>query len=373
MGTRKFRTIVIGAGQAGLAAGYFLRNLHEDFIILDQESQIGDSWRKRWDSLKLFTPSQYNNLPGFPFPSGRGTYPTKDDMANYLLNYATKFSLPIELNTKVIELHKTFESYELITENGSLFSDFVIVATGTNPVSYIPEFAKELDKGIAQIHSSEYKNPEQFPAKSTLVVGAGTSGVEIALELSKTRKTMLSGKPTPHIPDFVFRYIGRLYWWFAQNILTLKTPIGRKVSQIIRSSGAPLISISLKDVEKARIEHLPRLKGVLNGFPQLEDNRILSVDSIVWATGFKPDYSWIKIDTLNPQGWPETWRGVYEASKGIYFIGMVFQFGLTSGLVGGVSRDAAYVVKHLYKSKGNKLCQKSSDLKTEKSATKIFR
>lgn len=351
MKTGKYSTIVIGAGQAGLAAGYFLRKLHEDFIVLDQESQVGDSWRKRWDSLRLFTPSQHDNLPGFSFPAKRGTLPTKDDMANYLLNYATKFSLPIELNTKVIELRKISESYEIVTENGSLFSDFVIVATGTNPVAFIPEFAKDLDKGIVQIHSSEYKNPGQFQALNTLVVGAGTSGIEIALELSKTRATMLSGKATPHIPDFIFRYVGSLYWWFAHNVLTLITPIGRKVSLKIRSGGAPLISVSLKDIKNARVEHLPRLKGVQNGLPQLEDDRILSVDSIVWATGYKPDYSWIKIDTLNIQRWPESRRGISENTKGIYFIGMLFQFGLTSGLVGGVGRDAAHVVNHLYRSK----------------------
>jgi len=351
MKTETYSTVVIGDGQAGLATEYFLRIIHEDFIISDQESQVGDSWRKRWDSLRLFTPSQYDGLPGFPFPAKRGTLPTKDDMANYLLNYATKFSLPIELNTKVIELRKISESYEIITENGSLFSDFVIVTTGTNPVAHIPEFAKELDKGIVQIHSSEYKNPAQFPGLNTLVVGAGTSGVEIALELSKIRKTMLSGKATPHIPDFIFRYVGRVYWWFAHNVLTLKTPVGRKVSLKIRSGGAPLISVSLNDIKNARVEHLARLKGVRNGLPQLEDGRIVSVDSIVWATGYKLDYSWIKIDTLNIKGWPETRRGIAENTKGIYFIGMLFQFGLTSGLVGGIGRDAAYVVKHLHKSK----------------------
>jgi len=355
MEREKFSTVVIGAGQAGLAAGYFLRKLNEDFIILDQGRQVGDSWRQRWDSLRLFTPSQHDGLPGFPFPAIRGTLPTKEDMADYLFNYAAKFSLPVELNTKVIELRKTSEGYEIITSKGSLFSDFVIVTTGANPIANIPAFAGQLDKKIVQIHSSEYKDPIHFLALTTLVVGAGTSGVEIAIELSKSRTTMLSGRPTPHIPDFVFRYAGILYWWFAHNILTTNTPIGRKVRHKILSSGAPLISVSIDDVKKAKVEHLPRLKGTQNGLPQLEDDRLVSVDSIIWATGYKPDFSWIKFSTTDNKGWPVTKRGVSENSIGLYFIGMIFQFGLTSGLVGGVGRDAAYIVKHLYKHKKSML------------------
>lgn len=358
MEKEKFSTVVIGAGQAGLAAGYFLKKINEDFIILDKGQKIGDSWRQRWDTLRLFTPSQHDGLPGFPFPTSRGTLPTKDDMADYLFNYATKFSLPVELNVEVIELHKSSDGYEIITSKGKLISDFVIITTGTNQIASIPEFAGQLDKNIVQIHSSEYKNPLQLPASATLVVGAGTSGVEIAIELSKSRVTLLSGKPTPQIPDFVFRYLGRPYWWFAHNVLTTNTPIGRKVRNKILTSGAPLISVSIEDVKKARVENLPRLKGTQNGLPQVEDDRIISVDSIVWATGYKPDYSWIKIDIQNNFGWPVTRRGVFQGTKGLYFIGMIFQFGLTSGLVGGVGRDANYVVKHLQnlkKSKSKKL------------------
>jgi putative flavoprotein involved in K+ transport len=347
MEKKKYSTVVIGAGQAGLAAGYFLKKKNEDFIILDKGQKIGDSWKQRWDSLRLFTPSQHDGLPGFPFPTSRGILPTKDDMADYLFNYATKFSLPVELNIEVIELHKSSEGFEIVTSKGNLISDFVIITTGTNQIASIPAFAGQLDRNIVQIHSSVYKNQLQLPSSRTLVVGAGTSGVEIAIELSKSRETMLSGKPTPHIPDFIFRYLGRLYWWFAHNVLTTNTPIGRKVRIKIRTSGAPLIGVSMDDVKNARVEHIPRLKGTQNGLPLLEDDRTIAVDSIVWATGYKPDYSWIKIDTKDYTGWPATKRGVSEDTKGLYFIGMVFQFGLTSGLVGGVGRDASYVVKHL--------------------------
>jgi len=351
MQNKEYSTVIIGAGQAGLAAAYYLRKINDDFIILDEENRIGDAWRKRWDSLRLFTPSQYDGLPGFPFPAIRGTLPSKEEMAEYLSNYVKEFSLPVQFDTKVIELYKTVDRYEIITSKGKVYADYVIVATGTNPNAYIPAFASDLDKSIVQIHSSKYKNPQLFPASNTLVVGAGTSGIEIAIELSKSRPTMLSGRATPHIPDFVFRYVGKLYWWFAHNILTLRTPIGRKVRPKIIKSGAPLISVSIKNVKEAGVEQLPRLKGVQHGLPQLEDGRVLSVTSIVWATGYKPDFSWIRFDVADKSGWPKTYRGISVEFKGLYFVGMIFQFGLTSGLVGGVGRDAAFVVNHLKKTK----------------------
>jgi putative flavoprotein involved in K+ transport len=208
-----------------------------------------------------------------------------------------------------------------------------------------------MDKSIIQMHSSEYKNPQSLAVLNTLVVGSGTSGVEIALELSKSRTTMISGKPTPHIPDFIFRYAGKLYWWFAHNILTLSTPIGRKVKDKIINGGAPLISVSIDEVKDAGIQQLPRLTGVKNGMPLLQDGQVLSVGSVLWATGYKPDFSWIKMDVTDKTGWPKNKRGVSEQFKGLYFVGMLFQYGLTSGLVGGVGRDAAFVANHIKKVK----------------------
>jgi len=347
MKNARFSTVIIGAGQAGLAAAYYLKRRNNNFLLLDEGERIGDSWRRRWDSLKLFTPSQHDGLPGFPFPARRGTLPTREEMADYLSEYADKFSLPVQLGTKVLELHKTSDGYEITTSKGNIYSDYVIVCTGTNPNAYIPAFASELDKKIVQIHSSDYKNPEQLPAPDTLVVGAGTSGVEIAIELSKSRPTMIAGRATPHIPDVAFRYAGPVYWWFIHHILTVRTPIGRKARLKIIGGGAPLISVSMEDVKEAQVEHLPRLKGAEQGMPLLEDGRILTVSSIVWATGYRPDFSWIKLDVTDNNGWPQTNRGVSEKYMGLYFVGMVFQYGLTSGLVGGVSRDAAFVVNHL--------------------------
>lgn len=350
---QRVNSVVIGAGQSGLAAAYYLKKNNLDFIIIDEGIKVGDSWRLRWDSLRLFTPSQHDSLPGLPFPAVKGSLPTKEEMADYLAAYQIKFSLPVQLKTKVIELNKNSKGYEIVTTNGKIHTENVIVATGTNPNAYIPAFASDLDKNIVQIHSSKYKNPQSFPALNTLVVGAGTSGVEIAIELSKSRPTMISGRGTPHIPDLVFRFAGKLYWWFAHNILTKRTPVGRKVRPKIITGGAPLISVSMKNVKEAGVEQLPRLKGVQQGQPLLDDGRILSVASIIWATGYKPDFSWIKLNVTDNTGWPMTDRGICGKFKGLYFVGMIFQFSLTSGLVGGVGRDAAFVVNHIIKSKAS--------------------
>ena len=349
-------TIIIGAGQAGLSAGYHLSKVNEDFVIIDAVKNVGDSWRKRWDSLRLFTPSQYDGLPGFSFPKSRGTMPTKDEMADYLEKYAEKFNLPVRLEEKVNFLTRTQSGFEISTVKGILTCDKVIVATGTNPLPRVPEFAKDLDQSVHQIHSSQYLNPDSLPSGNVLVVGAGTSGVEIAIELSRSRYTLISGHPTFHIPDPVFRYAGRLYWWFASNILTVRTPIGRNAKKSIIKGGGPLVNVSVKDLVAAGVKQVPRMAGVENGQPKLEDGRKVNVSSIVWATGFKPDFSWIDLKVTDEKnGWPKTKRGVSTEIKGMYFIGMLFQYSLTSSLVGGVGRDAAFIAKHIHQHNNSQL------------------
>jgi putative flavoprotein involved in K+ transport len=348
--TKHLNTVIIGGGQAGLAIGYFLRRTNREFVIFDENERIGDSWRKRWDSLKLFTPSQHDSLPGLPFPASKGSFPGKDEMADYLERYATEFSLPVQLNVKVNFIHSLNNHYEIETSRQKLISDNVVIATGTNPFPKIPAISSGLNPDIFQIHSSGYSNPETIPPGDVLVVGAATSGIEIALEISKTHKTYISGKPTFHIPDNVIKYGGELYWWFVRNIITVRTPIGRKAKESIIHGGSPLIRVSPKDLEVAGIKSLPRVTGTENGFPKFGDNSVLRVSSVVWATGYKPDFSWIGMDVTDETGWPLSDRGVSPVRKGLYFIGMPFQYGLTSGLVGGVGRDAAYIFRHIHNS-----------------------
>jgi putative flavoprotein involved in K+ transport len=345
--TNHLNTVIIGGGQAGLAIGYFLRRMNKDFIILEENMRIGDSWRKRWDSLKLFTPSQHDGLPGLPFPRTKGSFPGKDEMADYLERYTIEFSLPVQLNVKVNHLYSRNSHYEIETSKQKLISDKVVIATGTNPFPKIPAISSDLNPEIFQIHSSSYSNPETLPPGDVLVVGAATSGIEIALEISKTHKTFISGKPTFHIPDNVIKYGGELYWWFVNNIITVRTPMGRKAKKSIIHGGSPLIRVSSKDLEVAGITCLPRVIGAENGYPKSEDNSVIKVSSVVWATGYKPDFSWIGMDVTDETGWPLTNRGVSPVSKGLYFIGMPFQYGLTSGLVGGVGRDAAYISRRI--------------------------
>lgn len=347
MNRRHWNTIVIGGGQAGLAAGYFLKQLGREFVILDAESRAGNAWRSRWDSLRLFTSSQHNGLPGMPFPGPSDAFPTKDEVADYLVRYVDRFSLPVEFGVGVTRLIKTSADFAVKAGNATLTADHVIVATGSNSSPRIPEFARKLDPSINQIHSSEYKNQDSLPAGDTLVVGAGTSGVEIAIELASCRRTFLSGKPTFHIPDPFLRYTGAAYWLFINHVLTVQTMIGRKARVGILKRGRPLIHISVKEAVAAGVERVPRVTGVEGGQPELEDGRVVHSKSVVWCTGFRPDFSWIELPVIEENGWPKTVRGISEV-EGLYFVGMPFQFSLTSGLIEGVGRDAQHVVEHLH-------------------------
>jgi putative flavoprotein involved in K+ transport len=345
--TEFFQTVVIGGGQAGLAAGYFLARQGENFIILDKNSRSGDAWRGRWESLRLFTPSQFDSLPGMPFPASKNYFPSKDDAADYLEIYANQFSLPIRHNINVESLRRTGQGYQISAGSFSYSARNVIVATGPYQLPYTPSFAGQLDPGIFQIHSSAYFNPQQIPAKSVLVVGAGNSGAEIALELSKTGKQVwLSGRDVGRVPansPLGKLFDGRLIWWLMTHLLTLDTPIGRKMQAGVVHHGTPLGRAQRHELADAGIMLTPRLSGVQSGKPQLEDGRILPSEGVVWATGFQPDYRWIDLPLFDERGYPLHSRGVAQGIPGLYFIGLPFQSGLSSSLLGGVGKDAEYI------------------------------
>jgi putative flavoprotein involved in K+ transport len=346
---KNWGTIVIGGGQAGLAAGYYLKKAGEDFLILDTSERVGDSWRQRWDSLKLFSPAEFNALPGWPYPGGTAERMTKDQMADYLEQYAEKFSLPVRSGISVTKLSKIPSGFEIDSVEGNFTCKNVVVATGTHQVPRIPGFSAQLNSNIVQIHSSGYRNPEKLPPGDILVVGSAVSGIEIALELSKSRYTMIAGAPSFVLPRVLQRLGKFFYWWFINNILTIKTPIGRKARPGIIKGGA-VVPQMVEALENAKLERLPRIAGANYGSPMLEDGRLIPASTIIWCTGYQPNFSWIHInDIIAETGWPVNRRGVSPVVKGLYFVGMPFQFGLTSGLVGGVGRDAAYVVNHIFK------------------------
>lgn len=346
-----FHTVIIGGGQAGLAVGYFLAGQGKSFIILDENSHTGDSWRKRWDSLRLFTPSKFNNLPGMPFPKPKNYLPTKSEVADYLEEYAGHFNLPIRHGVKVRQLSRNGRGYHISTDTGNFLAENVIVATGPFQKPYTPAFARDLDPAILQIHSSAYCNPESIPARSILVVGAGNSGAEISLELAHAgREVRLAGRDVGRIPansPLGRAFDGRLIWWVMGNVLNVKTPIGRKVRSGELHHGTPLGRATRQEIIQAGVELTPRVAGLRSGKPQLEDGRILPVDGVLWATGFRPDYSWINLPVFDKHGFPNHWRGVVEGAPGLYFIGLLFQTALNSSLLGGVGADAAYIAKQI--------------------------
>jgi putative flavoprotein involved in K+ transport len=345
-------TVVIGAGQAGLATGYHLAQRGEEFLILDAEEHVGDGWRRRWDSLRLFTPARYSSLPGLAHPDP-GAYLGKDEVADYLERYAERFALPVRHGVRVTGLEKAADGFRLSTsagENGAteLRARNVVVASGATRVPAVPGFASELDADIRQLHSDEYRNPGSVAPGPVLVVGAGTSGAEIALELAResaqAHPVFLAGRPTPHIPDAVFRLAGGLYWAFVNGVLTRSTPIGRKVAWGFHSRGAPLIRISMKQVEAAGVQRLPRITGVTDGQPTADGAAVPRPATVIWATGYRPGLDWIAGLPLDENGLPVTRRGTVESMPGLFFVGMPFQYALTSQLLGGVGRDAWFVV-----------------------------
>lgn len=354
-----FDTVVIGGGQAGLALGYYLARQKRDFVILDAQQHTGDSWRARWDSLRLFTPAWISGLPGMRIPGDGRAFLTKDEIAAYLESYATRFKLPIRYNTVVDSLVKENKRYLLNTQEQQIEAEHVVVATGPYQVPKLPPFASELDPSIVQLHSSEYRNPHQLRAGNTLIVGAGSSGAEIALELAPSRKVWLAGRDTGHRPKEFPPLAGQLYWFLIHRAINTNTPPGRRFKNAMKHGGAPLIGIPKNAFALAKVERTPRMVGVQDGRPQLEDGRVLSVTNVIWCTGFTNDYSWIHLPVFSSEGYPIHKRGLIEGEPGLYFLGLPFQYTLSSSFVGGVGRDAGYIARHI----AQRSSGRSSDIK----------
>ena len=353
MNTEKIDTVVIGSGQAGLAIGYYLARQDRDFVILDAHSHVGDSWRRRWDSLRLFTSASFNRLPGMPFPAGRERFPTKDEMAGYLEAYAARFDLPIQLGVRVDEITRDGDRYRITAGTRRLIANQVVVATGAYATPRVPSFAGELDPAITQLHSVEYRNPSQLCEGPVLVIGAGNSGAEIARESAAAMyPAWLAGRDTGHIPgtpESLGYQVGASVFRTVMNLLTADTRLGRRVVQNARafSGGHPLVRVKPKDLIEAGVQRVPRVAGVSHGHPVLEDGRVLDVDNVVWATGFTRDFRWIRLPVFDARGEPIHHRGVVQAEPGLYFVGLPFQSSVLSGLVAGAGADAKYIARQI--------------------------
>jgi putative flavoprotein involved in K+ transport len=338
LSTQRFGTVVIGAGQAGLAAGYYLARAGADFVIVDAGQRVGDTWRSRWDSLRLFTPPSFNHLPGMLLHPRDGSTHTKDDMADYLETYAQYFELPIQLGVRVDELTRDGGHCLIRAGTAQLAARNVIVATGPYNTPWVPMFAGELDPAVVQLHSAAYRNPAQLRRGAVLVVGAGNSGAEIALELAGRHPTWLAGRDTGHVP---VAFGGIAYR--AMRSLSVHAWPGKALAAMGSGRGHPLIRVTPADLAGAAVWRVPRVTGVSQGQPVLEDGRVLHVENVVWCTGFVPSYEWIRLPVRGADGRPRQHRGVVTAVPGLYFVGLAFQSSLASHLVGGVAADARYV------------------------------
>jgi putative flavoprotein involved in K+ transport len=353
--TQRIDTVVIGAGQAGLSAGYYLAKHGLPFVILDADDRIGDHWRQRWDSLKLYSPATYDSLPGMRFPAPSAHWPTAREMADYLEAYARHFDLPVRSGVRVERLEPVEGGFVVSTADGARFAARqVIVATGPFRRPNIPAFAGELDPSIRQLHAHGYRNPAQLSEGPVLVVGLSHSGADIAFEAANAgHRTILSGKSHGQMPIRVTDSKRAMIGWpvvqfVFGHVFTMRTPIGRKMRPEVRKSGGPLLRIRLGDLDRAGVErHDDRTVGVRDGRPVLADGSVLDVATVIWATGYVPDYAFVAAPIVGEDGWPVEVRGVSPTVPGLYFLGIPFQYAFSSMLVVGAGRDAKFVVERI--------------------------
>jgi putative flavoprotein involved in K+ transport len=345
--TERTDTLVIGGGQAGLSVGYHLTQHRVPFVIVDARQRVGDAWRTRWDSLRLFTPNRFNGLDGMPFPGPRWGFATKDEFADYLESYAQRFELPVRTGLRVERLARNGDGFLATAGNARFEANNVVVAMSSWQKPRIPDFASKLDTGIVQLHVADYKNPGQLQEGDALVVGAGNSGAEVAMDLSKSRRVWLSGRDVGHLPfrpekpiaHLLMPIVGRIVF---HRVLSIGNPIGRKLRPKVLAKRDMLIRVKPKDLRAAGVERVPRTTGVEAGQPQLEDGRRLTVANVVWTSGFDPGYSFVDLPVFGPKE-PKHVGGIVDAEPGLYFIGLRFLYSKSSEQIHGVGRDAARI------------------------------
>jgi putative flavoprotein involved in K+ transport len=352
MGSERFDTLVIGGGQAGLAVGAYLRRAGRSFLILDGHERIGDNWRERYDSLRLFTPSHTIGRPFDRVPSRGPDALTKDELADYLEGYARRHALPVRSGVWVRRLSRDGDVFLIEATDGGYEATNVIVATGAHRDPRVPALSRSLDPSIVQLHSSEYRNPSQLREGAVLVVGAGNSGGDIAYELADTHEVWLSGPDRGHVPINVDSWFGRnlaarVVVFFGCHVATLRTPIGRRIKGKLVGRGDPLVRVKPKALLDAGVERVGKTVAIDDGRPVLDDGRVLDVANVIWCTGFRHDLSWIDLPIFDDDGNPRHERGVVAGETGLGFVGLPFQFAIGSDVLPGVGRDARYVVAHL--------------------------
>ncbi|MEH7383571.1 NAD(P)/FAD-dependent oxidoreductase [Bacillus sp. JJ1533] len=345
-----YDVVVIGAGQAGLAMGSYLKKTNHSFLLLDKAKEIGEVWRKRYDSLTLFTPRVYSELPEFQMNGPRHGYPTKDEVADYLSIYASYHSFPIKLNTSVNRVTKAGKGFKIEIANETIHTKNVVIATGPFQEPFIPNFAESLSDKVCQIHSSRYKNPEQLKNGPVLVIGGGNSGAQIAVELAKERDVHLSVNQKL---TFIPQDIGgkSIFWWFDKFGI-LKANATSRLGTFIKNRPDPIFGSELKKAIKSRkITLKPRTVNIKEDTFFFQDKSDLEVSNVVWATGYKSNYQWLHIpEVLDQNGKPHQHKGITNI-KGLYFLGLPWQSRRGSALLQGVADDAKYIAQHIQAAK----------------------
>jgi putative flavoprotein involved in K+ transport len=339
-----FGVVVIGAGQAGLAMGYFLARQGRRFVILDRADSIAAAWRDRWDSLTLFTPRRYNSLPGLPFVGDPDGYPGRDEVIAYLEQYAERFELPIELNSPARRLAAPDGRFVLEVDGRTIETDQVVVATGPFQTPYVPEVAERLAPEVVQTHSTGYRKPSDVPEGTALVVGGGNTGFQIAKELSATHRVYLSvGSRQMPLPQ---RLLGRdLFWWLTKFRLlqkTVESRLGRRMRE-----RETLIGSSPRELRRRYgVELKPRVVGASGRTVRFADGSELEVDGVIWATGYRPDHSWIELPVFDAHGRVVHRRGITNV-PGLYLLGLTWQYTRGSALIGWVKDDAEFIAEQI--------------------------
>ncbi|WP_234423336.1 MULTISPECIES: flavin-containing monooxygenase [Aquimarina] len=342
-------SIIIGAGQSGLAAAYYLKQLNRNFVVIDSNSEIGESWLKRWSSLKLFTPSQYNNLPGYDFPSPKGHYPNKYEVAEYLKMYAKKLELTVLFNRTASAIKKEKDVFEIFCQDEIFYAQEVIVASGPFHIPFVPGFSKNVSNDVIQIHSKQYLNPDQLKEGNVCVVGSGDSGVQITKEIAETNRKVYLSCAENTFTIFPQEFLGKTLWWWLKisGLLSIRT--GSFLGKYIQNRQQPIIGTDVKALlNKSNVFKVGLTTNYKDNKLHFQDTSA-EVSNIVWATGYKPDFGMLKFpNILNVNGYPKNKRGVSEI-YGLYFIGLPWMQTRGSATLGGVKKDAKYLFEYLKK------------------------
>jgi len=341
-----YDSIVIGAGQSGLATAYYLKKKGMKYLVLEKSNQTAGSWPLYYDSLKLFSPVKYSSLPGLRFSGNYNHYPTKTEVISYLNAYTKKFNLNICTGKKVMEVHKTHNLYLIKTEEGSIYKTKTLISTtGSFDFPNHPKISGIESFGGEVLHSSEYRNPERYTNKRVLVIGAGNSAVQIAYELRKKSKvTIATRKPIKFIPQkvlgvdihFWFSLIGLNYFSFGKKLSLNDSVLDRNIFK--------------KAIIKKNPDRRDMFESIINDGVIWKEDEKEKVDTIIFATGYRPNVNYLSAisGALDENRMPIHKKGISTSNRGLFYVGLPGQRTFSSATLRGVGKDAKYIVNKVH-------------------------